>query len=123
MPADHVRLHDPMLVAKYVAQKNLIKEGGWEWVTSFLETNPVRRAFATVLKMNNESSQTFKFGVEVPRSVKHALELDKQNNNTGWADAIRKELKQLSDCQTFKVVPQGSLVPSGYKRIPLPHCV
>ncbi len=36
-----------------------------------------------------------KFGIEVPTSVDHALELDKKNGNTFWADAIAKEMKDV----------------------------
>ena len=33
---------------------------------------------------------THKYSLEVPRNVTHTYELDKRNNNTLWADAIRK---------------------------------
>ena len=32
--------------------------------------------------------RSHKFGIEVPTSVKDALELDRKNGNTFWADAI-----------------------------------
>ena len=44
-----------------------------------------------------------KYGVTIPRSVKHALELDAEAGNTFWADAIRKEVESLLafDCFSF----------------------
>ena len=36
-----------------------------------------------------------KYGVVIPRSVKHAKELDTENGNTLWADAIMKEIDSL----------------------------
>ena len=44
-----------------------------------------------------------KYGVTIPRSVKHAYELDKEAGNTFWADAIHKEVESLLalDCFTF----------------------
>ena len=44
-----------------------------------------------------------KYGVTIPRSVKHALELDAEAGNTFWADAIRKEVDSLLalDCFSF----------------------
>jgi hypothetical protein len=44
-----------------------------------------------------------KYRVEIPRSVKHAFELDAQAGNTVWADAIKKEIASLLalDCFTF----------------------
>eukprot|EP00957_Ditylum_brightwellii_P030199 2285154-Ditylum_brightwellii.AAC.1 len=34
----------------------------------------------------------YKYGVEVPRNVGHAIKLDKENNNTMWQDAMTKEV-------------------------------
>ena len=36
-----------------------------------------------------------KYGIVVPQSVKHARELDAQNGNTLWSDAIKKEIDSL----------------------------
>ncbi len=33
--------------------------------------------------------------MECPKTVEDALELDKQNDNTLWADAIAKEMKNI----------------------------
>ena len=30
--------------------------------------------------------KTHKFGVELPKSIKHALDIDKKNGNTYWSD-------------------------------------
>ena len=35
------------------------------------------------------------FGVEIPNTVKEALELDKKNGNNLWRDAIEKEMKNV----------------------------
>ena len=39
--------------------------------------------------------KTHKFGVEVPKSAKYALELDKHNGNAFWQDSIAKEMKNV----------------------------
>jgi hypothetical protein len=44
--------------------------------------------------------RTHKFGIELPKTVKEALELDKKNGNTFWADTIAKEMKDV--CIAFK---------------------
>ena len=38
---------------------------------------------------------THKFGICVPKTVKDALDLDKENGNTLWWDAIMKEMKSV----------------------------
>ena len=43
----------------------------------------------------------FMFGIEIPRNVKHALELDKANGSTLWQDSIALELKGINEYQTF----------------------
>ena len=50
--------------------------------------------------------------------MKEALSFDKANGNTGWQHSMYLELKQLSDYQTFRVVPDGQPMPKGYCRIP-----
>ena len=41
------------------------------------------------------------FGYLIPRSYKEALEFDKENNNTKWADATRDELDCIKEQQAF----------------------
>ena len=45
------------------------------------------------------------YGVEVPRNVKHALQLDAENGNTLWQDAMAKEIKALDDLECFEYRP------------------
>ncbi len=59
---------------------------------------------------------THKFGIELPKTVKEALELDKKNGNTFWADAIAKEMKDV--CIAFKILLDGQSAPIGYQKIP-----
>jgi hypothetical protein len=65
-----------------------------------------------------DDTAKFKFGVEVPRNPKHAMELDKVKGTIGWTESIGKELKQLDEFKTFKLIPDGEPTPAGYKRIP-----
>jgi hypothetical protein len=60
--------------------------------------------------------RTHKFGIELPKTVKEALELNKNNGNTFWADAIAKEMKDV--CVAFKILLNGQSAPIGYQRIP-----
>jgi hypothetical protein len=51
--------------------------------------------------------KTHKFGIEVPKTVKDVLEIDRRNGNTFWADAIAKEMKDVR--VTSKSYSTGSL--------------
>ncbi len=68
----------------------------------------------------NDRIPGLKYGVEVPRTVREALELDKQNGNTLWADAIEKEINALLllDCFEFQD-PKDWQPPGDYQYAPL----
>jgi hypothetical protein len=46
----------------------------------------------------------YKFGVQVLKGIKNAINLDKKNGNILWEEAIKSELKQLTDYETFIVL-------------------
>ncbi len=56
---------------------------------------------------------THKFGIECPKTVEDALELDKRNGNTMWADAIAKEMKNVQ--VAFNPLQDGVQLPTGYQ--------
>jgi hypothetical protein len=60
--------------------------------------------------------KTHKFGIEVPKTVKDALEIDRRSGNTFWADAIAKEMKDV--CVAFKILLNRQSAPIGYQKIP-----
>ena len=49
----------------------------------------------------------FRFGIQVTRNIKEAMELDRINRNTAWQDALEKEIGQLFDYNTFEVLKKG----------------
>ncbi len=59
---------------------------------------------------------THKFGIELPKTVKEALDPDKKNGNTFWADATAKEMKDI--CIAFKILLDGQSALIGYQKIP-----
>ena len=70
-------------------------------------------------KTRFKGDSAMKFGVEVPRTVKEALELDKNNGNNKWAEAIQKEMQGLHDHQTFRFLAPGEAAPKEYQFAPL----
>jgi hypothetical protein len=70
-----------------------------------------------------------KFGIQVPKGIKNAIDIDKKNGNKLWKEpiktelklwqeAIKTELKQLTDHQTFIVLDSGEDIQTGYQKIP-----
>ena len=59
----------------------------------------------------------FKYGIELPWSAKHALELDKQNGDNKWANAMRKEIMQMiHEYKAFRV-HDSDIPPEGYQKL------
>ena len=57
---------------------------------------------ARAFKAKVEQGPRYKFGVEVARSTKHGLQMDKENGNSLWKDATATELKQINAYKTFR---------------------
>ena len=66
----------------------------------------------------------FKYGVEIPRDYDHAMQLDRQLNQTKWADATALEMSQIDDYECFKDLGHKSKVkiPEGHKH-PCASCL
>ncbi|MEM7375623.1 MAG: reverse transcriptase domain-containing protein, partial [Bacteroidota bacterium] len=115
---DQLRLEDPYMVIGYAESQNLKHLPGFEWVDQFLSKDEEVRTVLKVAAETNKQKIKIKFGVEVPRNPKHALELDKQNGNTLWDESIKLELSQIMGYNVFKVLEDKDPTPEGYKRIP-----
>ena len=57
---------------------------------------------------------THKYGVEVPLSWKHAIELDTKNGNHLWRDALKKEMKNVG--VAFDILEDHQNVPIGWTK-------
>ncbi len=60
--------------------------------------------------------RTHKFGIEVPKTVAKAHDLDRKNGNTLWMDAIAKEMQEVQ--KAFEIIPDDQTAPIGYQKIP-----
>ena len=52
--------------------------------------------------------------MEIPTSVAHAQQLDEENKNTFWQDAIKKEMYQVS--VAFEILDNGAKPPPGWTK-------
>eukprot|EP00557_Chaetoceros_sp_GSL56_P014026 CAMPEP_0176478512 /NCGR_PEP_ID=MMETSP0200_2-20121128/1227_1 /TAXON_ID=947934 /ORGANISM="Chaetoceros sp., Strain GSL56" /LENGTH=1865 /DNA_ID=CAMNT_0017874457 /DNA_START=317 /DNA_END=5915 /DNA_ORIENTATION=+ len=59
--------------------------------------------------------KVFKFGIQVPRTIKEAYELDAANGNTYWQDAIKLEMDALENFDAFEFHPKGYHPGSDYQ--------
>lgn len=57
-----------------------------------------------------------KFGITLPKTVKEALQLDRDSGTTYWYDAITKEMTVI--LPALKILEDGVHAPIGYQKIP-----
>ena len=80
----------PVQTAKYAATNDNNTEPAFNyWVPHTLKK---RDSIISLVKKQQTRylKKTHKFGIEIPKTVKEAAELDKNNGDTKWMDAIAK---------------------------------
>ena len=98
----------PVKAAEYAIVKGIIHEPAFSWwAPHVLKTRDriISKVASRVKKKN------MKFGIEIPHTVERALEIDKEQGNTYWQDAINKEMSNVS--VAFKVLDDNEPVPVG----------
>ena len=101
---------NPIEVAEYVVAANIQNEPAFAWwVPAVLARR--NRIIAAVNKRYHK--KTHKFGIELPKTVERAIQIDKENGNSLWQDAINKEM--LNVRVAFNVLDEGQPVPPGYQ--------
>ena len=105
----------PVQVAEYAVAAGIDHEPAFNWwVRHVLKKRD--RIIAQVKQRNARYlKKTHKFGIEMPKSVQEALELDKKNGNNLWGDAIKKEMQNVRIA--FDILPDGTTAPIGYQHV------
>jgi hypothetical protein len=67
------------------------------------------------VKSRKHVLRTHKFGIEIPRTIKRALEIDAETGTDFWRKAIEKEMK--NNATAFDILEGGSNAPPGYTKI------
>jgi hypothetical protein len=105
----------PLQLAEYTVAQGIKKKPAFNWWVLFVLKKRKRIIKSVKGKEAKYLKRCIKFGIEVPRSVREALELDKRNGNTLWADAIRKEMENIRTA--FCIADDGEVIPIGYQKI------
>ena len=108
-PLNTVAKDDPVSCAKYAKEHDLLSTPGWKRFNKIAKRDKVmRRMMKSVQRFNQKRGPVYMFGVQVPKNVKEARELDHINGNTLWGDALKKEMNQLDEYQTFEDLGFGT---------------
>ena len=107
-PINIVGKDDPVTLAAYAKEHNLVDTPGWKFLRRYTHrAKHLRRMLNQTRRQSKNNSPRYKFGVQVPRNVKEAHTLEDANGNTLWDDAIKLELGQLNDYSAFKDAGRG----------------
>ena len=117
IPLKDLKESNPVEVAEYAAANKLLTEPAFAWWCKYVlrQRDRVIRA-VTATGQTKYQRREQRFGLELPKTVERALEIDKETNTTLWKDAIRKEMNAVS--VAFEVLPEGLPRPIGYQQIP-----
>jgi hypothetical protein len=109
----------PIETAKYAVTKGLDHEPAFNWWVPHVLKKCDQMISLVHKRTTRYLKRTHKFGIEIPKTVKEALALDRKNGNTLWADAIAKEMREVRIA--FNILPDGSFAPIGYQKDPVSH--
>ena len=96
---DWVKLKDlkhsyPLQLADYATNNNIADEAAFAWWVPY--TKKKRKAIISKIK-SKYWQRSHKYGIRVPKSVKEALEIDKEEGNNVWRNSIEEEMKKIKN--------------------------
>ena len=105
----------PEICAKYAKDNNLLELDGWKQFKRIVNCqNKLLRIINQVKLRSFHHAPIYKFGMQVARNLKEAVAIDKKNGNQKFQNAIKLELKQLHEHETFKDIGKGSKPPPDF---------
>ena len=119
-PLDFLARDIPVELARFAMDNDLIDKPGWKRFKRYKRRKKLVERLIKQAKLRSfRLKPKYKYGFEVPRNYKHALELDKKNGNTKWFDANIEEHEKLTEYEVF--IDKGKYailkIPRGYREI------
>ena len=97
----------PVQLAEYAIQQWIDKEPAFAWWVPYT----IKKKGRIVAKIKSKYwERTHKYGIRLPKTVKEAIEIDKQNGNTLWWDALMQEMKNVRPAFEVHKGDESSLV-------------
>ena len=103
----------PVDCAEYALSQVLMNDPAFNWWVGFV-LKKLERIISLVRRRNTRYlKRNEKFGIDLPKNVKEALQLEKENGNTLWDDAIATEMKNVK--VSFKILDDGEMAPQDHQ--------
>ena len=100
----------PVETAEFAKSRGIDNESTFAWWVP--HTLKKRNAIISAMKMRLRKT-THKYGIEIPTSVDHAMEVDRKNGNTMWRDALALEMFNVR--VAFEILEEGQPAPLRWK--------
>ena len=113
VPLKEMKESNPLQVADYAEANQIAAEPAFAWWVPW--TQKKRKRILKAMKKRYFRT-TQKYGIELPKTVARALEIDKETGTTFWRDALEKEMKTIM--VAFEFLPEDSNQPVGFTNIP-----
>ena len=107
-----LKCSNPVEVAEYAVAQGIAHEPAFAW---WVPHTIRKRNFIVAAVTKRYHKRTHKFGIHVPKTIEEARQLDKENGNTLWEDAIRKEMDAVR--VSFKIIQDEDSILPGYQHI------
>ena len=102
-PFSLIAANNSMSCDNNTRKNNLINLSRWKKLKGLVNRqSQLFRLISQAKPQNFGSKPKFKYGFEIPRNYKYAIEIDKQNGNTLWQDAIKLELESMALYKVFE---------------------
>jgi Reverse transcriptase (RNA-dependent DNA polymerase) len=116
IPLKDLKESYPIQVAEYAVANRIAEEPAFAWWVPYV----LRKRNRIISKVKAAKTKywirTHKFGFKIPKTVEEARQIDAENGNTLWWDAIAQEMKNVRPA--FEVWEKSeSQIPVGYQRI------
>ena len=105
---------NPVDTAKYAFDNRIIEEPAFDWWAAHVLK---KRQRLIKMSQSRHKRSGYKFGIRIPRSTAEALEIDKENGNNDWYEAMMKEMNNVRIA--FDTKRRGETASAGFKKIPL----
>ena len=94
---------DLVTCAAYAKQHDLLAVEGWHRFRNLAKKdNVLARAIKQRMIRQVRRSQTYMFGILIPRNYMEAMQIDTENKNSRWYDAIQLEMESMLEYKVFK---------------------
>jgi len=111
VPLSDLKASNPVEVAEFAKSRQIDDEPAFKWWVPYT----LKKRDRIIASVNSRVRKaTHKYGVEFPTSIEHAIKIDKQNGNTMWQDAVKKEMYNVSIA--FQILDEGEKPPPGWSK-------